>query len=503
MKAQEAYDELIRRAREEAVLDSCAALLGWDELTYLPRAGVAHRARQMALLAGLQHTQATDPRTGELLDALEHSVLTADPLAPAAVNIREIRRAYDRARRLPRTLVEELAQVSSLAQQAWAEALQAADFALFQPWLEKTVALKCREAECLGYHTCSYDALLVEYEPAARSREIAGLFEGLRRDLVPLAQAIAAATARAGAAVLRRAFPAARQRIFGEAVAAAIGFDFRGGRLDTTIHAFCTHIAPGDCRLAVRFHGHDLRDGLFGILHEAGHGLYEQGLDPEHFGTPMGEAVSVGVHESQARLWENTVGRSRSFWQHFLSFARQVFPAALRDVSLDEFYRAVNHVTPSLIRVGADEVTYNLHILIRFELEQALLAGDLRAADVAEAWGERYHKYLGLRPSNDAEGCLQDGHWGAGLIGYFPTYTLGNLFAAQLFAAADRDLGGLDAMFAAGRFDVLGDWLRTHIYRQGQRYPANQLIEHITGSPPDHRPFIQALQRKYGELYGF
>lgn len=502
MKAQEAYDELIRRARKEAVLDSCAALLGWDELTYLPRAGVAHRARQMALLAGLQHDRATDPRTGEMLGELEHSALTADPLAPAAVNVREMRRAYDRARRLPRSLVEELAQVSSLAQQVWAEALQAADFRLFRPWLEKTVALKCREAECLGYRTCSYDALLEDYEPGARSREIAALFEGLRRDLVPLAQAIAAATPRAGAAVLRRAFPVARQRVFGEAVAAAIGFDFRGGRLDTTIHAFCTHVAPGDCRLAVRFHRQDLREGLFGILHEGGHGLYEQGLDPEHFGTPMGEAVSVGVHESQARLWENTVGRSRPFWRHFFPFARQVFPTALRDVSLDGFYRAVNQVAPSLIRVGADEVTYNLHILIRFELEQALLAGDLRAAEVPEAWGERYHKYLGLRPGNDAEGCLQDGHWGAGLIGYFPTYTLGNLFAAQLFAAADRDLGGLDALFAAGRFDPLVDWLRTRIYRQGQRYPASRLIEHVTGSPPDHRPFIQALQRKYGELYG-
>jgi carboxypeptidase Taq len=502
MRAQQAYDELIRRAREEAVLASCTALLDWDELTYLPRAGVEHRARQMALLAGLQHDRTTDRRIGELLDELEHSTLVADPLAPAAVNIRELRRAYNRARRLPRSLVEELAQVTSLAQQAWAEALHTADFAYFLPWLEKVLVLKCQEAECLGYRTCSYDALLEEYEPGAQSREIACLFEGLRRDLVPLAQAITAIPRQPGPAILRRAFPVDRQRIFSEAVAAAIGFDFQGGRLDTTVHPFCTHIAPGDCRLAVRFHRHDLREGLFGILHEAGHGLYEQGLDPECFGTPMGEAVSVGVHESQARFWENNVGRSRAFWEHFFCFARQVFPNALHDVTLDQFHRAINHVEPTLTRVGADEVTYNLHILIRFELEEALMSGDLRPAEVPEAWAERYRKYLGLSPTNDAEGCLQDGHWGAGLVGYFPTYTLGNLFAAQLFAATDRDLGGLGQAFAAGRFEDLVDWLRVRVYRQGQRYPAARLIEQVTGSPPDHRPLIAALRRKYGELYG-
>jgi carboxypeptidase Taq len=244
-----------------------------------------------------------------------------------------------------------------------------------------------------------------------------------------------------------------------------------------------------------------LSDGFFGILHEAGHGLYEQGLDPEHHGTPLGEAASLAVHESQARLWENTVGRSRPFWEHFRKLARRIFPGALRDVTLDELHRAVNHVASTPIRVGADEVTYNLHILVRFELESALMAGDLTVRDVPVAWNEAYRAYLGITPSNDAQGCLQDGHWSAGLIGYFPTYTLGNLFAAQMFDQARAELGDLGEAFARGDFGGLLGWLHRKVYLQGHRYPAAQLLEHVTGSPPDPQPLIRALRRKYGELY--
>jgi carboxypeptidase Taq len=501
MRAQTAYEELLRRVKEESLLASCIELLGWDELTYMPRTGAAHRGNQMALLSGLQHAMATDPRIGELLGEVDGSTLVGDPLSDAAVNVREIRRAYDRMVRLPRSLVEELACVTTLAQHEWERARQDADFGRFCPWLEKVVRLKRLEAEAVGYETIAYDALLEEYEPGARSAEIAALFEALRRELAPLVEALTHAPRHADVTILRRQFPIDRQRIFGESVAAAVGFDFRGGRLDATVHPFCSGIGLGDCRLATRYCVHNFSEAFFSILHEVGHGLYEQGLDPVHHGTPMGEVPSLSLHESQARLWENTVGRCRPFWKHFYRMARAHFREALRDVPLDSFYLAVNHVEPSFIRAAADEVTYNLHIMVRFDLERALIAGDLAAAGVPEAWNAAYRHYVGVTPTNDAEGCLQDGHWGAGLIGYFPTYALGNLFAAQLFAQANAELGDLSDSFARGNFDGLLGWLRTKVHRQGHRYSANRLLQQITGARLDHRPFVQALQQKYTELY--
>jgi carboxypeptidase Taq len=501
MNAPAAYEELIARVRESSVLDSCAILLGWDEETYMPRGGAEHRGNQMALLAGLHHARITDLRIGDLLATVEASPLTADPLAPAAVNVREIRWTYDRARRLPRSLVEELARTTSLAQQEWAGALQRAHFALFRPWLERIVHLKVCEAEALGFDSDLYDPLLENYEPGARSAELAGLFDSLRHELVPLAQAITHARPRADVSILRRTYPLDRQRVLAEEAAAAVGFDFRRGRLDATRHPFFSTIGPGDCRITTRYRLDCFSDGFFGMLHEVGHGLYEQGLDPRHHGTPMGEAPSLAAHESQARLWENTVGRCLPFWTHFFPRARQVFPGALRDVSLDDFYFAVNHVEPTPVRVGADEVTYNLHILVRFDLERALLAGDLPVADVPGAWDEAYRHVLGIVPEDDAEGCLQDSHWAAGMFGYFPTYTLGNLFAAQLFARARLELGALDEQMKGGDFAGLLQWLSERVYRQGSRYPAARLIEQAAGAPLDHRPFVESLRQKYTALY--
>jgi carboxypeptidase Taq len=502
MTAQAAYDELAERSRERFLLASCSALLGWDEQTYMPKGGAEHRGRQMALLAGLHHEKATDPRIGELLAEVEGSDLARAPTSPAAVNVREWRRQYDRQTKLPRALVEELAKTTSLAQQEWIAARRASDFPRFRPWLDTIVTLKRREAECLGFEEDAYDALLDEYEPGARSRDLASLFEALRQELVSLAAAISGAGRKPDISILQRDYPVDRQRIFGEVMAAAVGFDFQRGRLDITAHPFCTGIGPGDCRLTTRYDPQDFGDAFFSILHEVGHGLYEQGLDPAHAGTPMGEAVSLGVHESQSRLWENAVGRSLPFWRHAFPTARRIFHEALADVSLDAFHFAVNHVEPSLIRVQADEVTYNLHILIRFTIERSLLSGDLPVADVPGAWAERYREDLGIAPKNDAEGCLQDIHWSAGLIGYFPTYTLGNLYAAQFFAKAREELGDLDAAFARGEFADLLGWLRQRIHQQGQRYRPAALVEHATGSKPDHRPLLQALRRKYGELYG-
>ena len=501
MLAQKAYEELIQRAREESLLASCIELLGWDELTYMPRKGGGQRGEQMALLSGLYHAKTTDPRKRDLLGELEGSRLASDPISVTAVNIREIRRAYRRATRLPRSLVEELARVTTRAQQEWESARRDADFESFRPWLERIVILKRQEAEAVGYDTVPYDALLDEFEPGARSEELVELFGDLRNELGPLASALTKSPHQANVAILHRDFPVDRQRIFCQAVAASIGFDFDGGRLDETVHPFCSAMGPGDCRLAIRYSAKDFSEGFFATLHEVGHGLYEQGLDPAHHGTPMGEAPSLSMHESQSRFWENNIGRSRPFWKHFHPLAQATFPEALGDVSLEELNFAVNHVARSPIRATADEVTYNLHILARFDLERALLSGDLKASELPAAWNETYRRHLGLTPANDAEGCLQDGHWGSGLIGYFPTYTLGNLYAAQFFARARLELGDLDEAIAHGHFAGLLSWLRTKVHRLGQRYSAKGLVEHATGKSVDHQPFVQALRQKYGELY--
>jgi carboxypeptidase Taq len=469
----------------------------------MPRGGAEHRGNQMALLAGLHHEKATDPRIGTLLEAIEGSDLVHDPDAVPAVNVREIRRIFDRQTKLPRTLVEELARTTTLAQQEWVVARQKSDFPHFRPWLEKIIHLKQREAECLCSGTPLYDALLDEYEPGATSVEVGRLFAVLRRELVPLVEAILSSPVRPDPTLLRAdgGYPVDRQQVFGEEVAAALGFDFHRGRLDTTAHPFCTGIGPGDCRITTRFDPDDFSDALFGVLHETGHGLYDQGLDPDHYGTPMGEAVSLGMHESQSRLWENAVGRSRAFWTHVLPLAQRIFHEALTGIALDDFLFAVNRVEPSLIRVHADEVTYNLHVLLRFELEQALLCGDLKVGEVPVAWNESMQRLLGLTPPDDATGCLQDIHWSCGLFGYFPTYTLGNLYAAQLFARANAELGDLGPSFARGEFAPLLDWMRAKVHRQGRRYRATRLIEHATGAPPSPEPLVAALREKYGALY--
>jgi carboxypeptidase Taq len=497
-RASEAYAELIRRVKDYNLLASCGALLGWDERTYMPHEGGAYRAEQMALVARLTHEMATAPRIGELLAEVEGSALNED----AAANVREIRRSYDRAVKLPPDLVEELARTTTRAQQVWQEARAANDFAAFRPWLEKIVALKRREADAVGYKASPYDALLDEYEPGATAAEITQVFAALRDDLVPLVQAILGSGRKAPRDVLEREYPVEQQRAFGEAAAKAIGFDFRAGRLDVTTHPFCSGIGPGDCRITTRYNPRHFNESFFGILHEAGHGIYEQGLAPEQFGTPLGSACSLGMHESQSRLWENQVGRGGPFWEHFFPKAKQAFPAALDDVSLDRWLFAINDVRPSFIRVEADEATYNMHIILRFELEQALVAGDLKPADAPAAWNEKFKQSFDLTPPTNAQGCLQDIHWSMGGLGYFPTYTLGNLYAAQLMEVARHDLGDLDADFRKGEFGRLKEWLNEKVHRPGQRWRAGELCRRVTGRPLSHKPLIAYLRGKYGPLYG-
>ncbi len=497
-----AYNDLIRRFKEYSLLGSCASVLSWDELTYMPPQGSPHRAEQMALLARLTHEMLTAPAVGESLAAAEASDAVKDSDGIEAANVREIRRHYDRAVKLPKELVEEIARVTSRAQQIWQGARKANDFAAFQPWLTRIIDLKRQQAVAIGFENNPYDALLDEFEPGAEAADITKVFADLRSDLVPLVKEITQSTRKPRREILDREYPIDRQEVFGQSAAAAIGFDFQAGRLDVTAHPFCSTAGPGDVRLTTRYNPNHFNESFFGILHEAGHGMYEQGLPAEHFGTPAGTATSLGIHESQSRLWENLVGRSRPFWEHFFPRAKQVFLKSLADVSFDEFVFAINDVQLSFIRVEADEVTYNLHIIMRFELEQAMLRGDLTAADVPAAWNEAFTKSFGLTPPDNARGCLQDVHWSFGGIGYFPTYTLGNMYAAQFMKAARRDLDGLDDDFRRGEFGRLKTWLNTNIHQHGARWRAGDLCRRITGQPLSHRPLLAYLREKYSALYG-
>jgi carboxypeptidase Taq len=502
MSLESAYADLIRRVKEAATLNACGSVLGWDERTYMPRHGGIFRGEQMALLARLAHEMSTAPQVGEALAEVEGSPLVADPAADAAANVREIRRAYDRAVKLPKELVEELARVTIRAQQAWQEARQANDFPSFRPWLDKLVQLKRDEAQAVGYDEHPYDALLDEYEPGAKASEITKVFADLSKELVPLIGAIQSSPRKPKRDILERDYPVDLQKVFGQSAAAAIGFDFSAGRLDVTTHPFCSGIGPGDCRITTRYNPRFFNEAFFGILHEAGHGIYEQGLNAEHFGSALGSYCSLGIHESQSRLWENQVGRGKPFWEHFFSRAQQTFPATLGNVALDDFYFAINEVKPSFIRVEADEATYNLHIILRFELELSLLKGDLLPEDVPTAWNEKFFKMFGLRVPDDRQGCLQDIHWSMGGLGYFPTYTLGNLYAAQWMDQSRQDMPGLEDDFRLGQFGRLKHWLNEKVHRPGRRWPANDLCRRVTGQPLSHQPMLKYLRQKYGQLYG-
>jgi carboxypeptidase Taq len=497
------YDELLTELKSISLLGSCAAVLGWDEQTYLPLAGAEHRANQLSFLAGIGHERATSPRIGNLLAELESSGQLGEADSPMAVNVREARRSYDRATKLPRRLVEELSRVTSLGQQAWVAARKEKNFPAFQPWLEQILKLKREEAAAIGYAGgVPYDALLDDYEPGAKTADVQAVFTPLRDATVELVTAIRESGKRPDVAILERSFPINAQREFAIDAATKIGFDFNAGRLDVAAHPFCSGFGPGDCRLTTRYDEHHFPGAFFGTLHEAGHGIYEQGLNKDAFGTAMGETTSLGIHESQSRMWENFVGRSRAFWSHFYEPARRAFPVALSDVAAEDFYAAINDVRPSFIRVEADEVTYNLHIMLRFELEQQLIAGDLQPADVPAVWNDTFTRYFGITPPDDAQGCLQDIHWSAGLFGYFPTYALGNMYAGQFFEAAAKELGDLNAMFAAGEFQPLKEWLNRNIHARGKLYRADRLVEVVTGEPLSQSPLVRHLHGKFDPLFG-
>ncbi len=502
------HSKLAKYLRDDAVLGSVASIISWDEQTQLPPAATDLRADQSSMLAMMSHKRATAPELGEMIAAAERHVveqkLGTD--STEATVAREARRDFDRSTKLPADLVEALARAQVVGHQAWVSARKADDFNAFQPHLDNMLGLKRQEADCVGHDGDRYNALLDDYEPGETSTGIEQVFTDLKDELVTLVAKIQDSGRVAPRDILRRHYPVEAQRNLSRQAAQACGFDFDAGRLDVAVHPFCTGIGPGDTRLTTRFDEHEFAGAFFGTLHETGHGLYEQNLPKiEHFGNGCGMAISLGIHESQSRTWENPVGRSQAFWEHFWPIARKFFPAALNDVRTDDFLFAINDVRPSFIRVESDEATYNLHILLRFELERAMLSGDLNVADLPGAWNERMQKYLGITPSKDSLGCLQDVHWSAGYLGYFPTYTLGNLYGAQFFESVTTHLGGeaeRDSMFARGEFQPLLDWLITHIHSKGRRSSARELVNTVTGRELTAQPLLNHLKRKAAEFYG-
>jgi carboxypeptidase Taq len=499
------YARLLAELRELAVLGSINATLGWDQEVMMPPAAAELRGEQAALLSTLMHERRTSSALGDLIARCEGDAETmADP--DAAANLRNLRHDYDRVTKLPTELVREMAEVSTLSMSRWREARENGDFAAFAPWLERLVRLNRQTAEALGVPDGGelYDALLENYEPGMRARELDRVFGELRTGLVPLIRELREEGTRPDTAWMDIPLAVDAQVAFNRGVVERMGFDFRGGRLDVSTHPFCESPGPGDTRLTTRYDEKQLLSALHGTMHETGHGLYEQGLPKaERFGQPLAEAASMGIHESQSRMWENLVGRSRPFWEWALpELQRQVGDPAVAALDVDTVYRGLNVVEPDLIRIESDEATYNLHIMLRFDLERALLRDDLAVADLPGAWNERVRADLGLEVPSDKEGVLQDIHWSMGAIGYFPTYTLGNLYSAQLWDALSRELPDLDDQLRRGEFGGLLGWLRTHVHDHGRRYTAPELCQRATGRPLGHEPLLRYLEGKLRPVYG-
>ncbi len=493
------FPSLLARMQELKDLQGIIGLATWDQETFMPPKADSSRALQLATLQGLYHERLVDPRLGDVLAwAAEQTALSGDQRAMVRVLTRE----REREVRVPQALVKALAEAQSRALSAWRQARKEKRFALFQPALGRLLELRREQADAYGHTGERYDALLEGYEPGMRVERLTPVLTALRDQLIPMVAAIAGAPRKIPDLFQGRRFDRDAQWRFTMKLLADMGFDLEAGRQDQSIHPFTGGTHPLDVRLTTRLDEGNPLSALFGTIHEGGHGLYEQGFAPEHHRTPLAAAPSMGLHESQSRLWENIVGRGHAFWEHYFPALRKEFPGALAGVDLEGFYGAVNRVAPSLIRVEADEVTYNLHIILRYELELLLIHDELPLADLPAAWSERMERYLGLTPPDDTQGVLQDIHWAWGEFGYFPTYALGNLYAASLWRAAERAVPGLTEHIRQGNLLALRDWLRDTVHRQGYRLPAEDLIRQVTLEGLTDTDFLGYLREKYGALYG-
>jgi carboxypeptidase Taq len=495
------FQTLQARLAEINDFQATAAVLRWDQQTYMPPGGAETRAMQLTTVASTIHERFVSDEIGQLLEDLETELRDADYDSFEASLVRVTRRNYDRQRKLPPKLVAELAKARSLGHAAWEKARAASDFGAFRPHLETILDLTIQRAEALGYQDRRYDALLDYYEPEMKAVQVEALFEEMKAGLVPLVQAIAERKDAVDDSIFAQDFDESKQWEFGLEVIKRIGFDFDRGRQDRAVHPFTSGFSPGDVRLTTRVFRDQFKSALFATIHEMGHGTYEQGYDRAFDRTPLSDPVSLGVHESQSRMWENVVGRSRRFWDFWLPRLKKYFPAQLAGVDVETFYRAINRVQPSLIRVEADEVTYNLHIFLRFEIENLMLEGKVKLADLPELWNAKMEEYLGIRPQNDAQGVLQDVHWSGGMIGYFPTYSLGNLLSALFFNQAVSDIPDIPSQIQQGDYSALLSWMRHKIHVHGAKYTPAELVERVTGGPIRTEPFLAYIRQKYTEIY--
>jgi len=482
-------------------LQLAAAVLEWDQQTYMPESGAQPRAMQLGTLMRLAHSKFVHDDFAAALEQAKASSAQMDPDSDEAGIVRYVEREFQRQRRVPTDWVAEDARTTALARQAWEKARADSDFAHFRPHLEKVIELRRQYAGFFAPYDHVYDPLLDVFEPGMKTSQVKTVFETLRPQQVELVREIAERGAPVDDSMLHRRFAVQKQWGLGVEIITAFGYDFKGGRQDKTAHPFTTAFGIGDVRITTRHDPNFLPSGLFSTLHEAGHALYVQGMSPALDRTPLLQGASFAVHESQSRMWENLVGRSRPFWTHYYPRLQKLFPRALGDVDVESFYRAINRVQRSLIRVEADEATYNLHVMLRFEIEIALLDRSLEVKDLPQVWNHRMQEYLGLTPPNDAQGVLQDIHWSSGYIGYFPTYALGNLIACQLWEKIRAEIPDLERQIERGEFGELLGWLRQKIHRHGGKFEPADLVQRVTGSGITSEPYLRYLRSKYGEIY--
>ena len=498
------YDQLHALSKTTALLTSIESLLEWDQETFMPADAIQGRALQIEWLASLVHKNRTSPafakRLGRLIDIKTGAIQDASLSPKEMASVREWRRDYLKAVKLPNAFVKQFAKTTATSSHAWKSAKRHNDFREFAPHLEKVVSLCRKKADILGFQEHPYDALLDLYEPDMKTSFLLPLFSKLRLELTALLKEITAKPP-ISQDCLHRHCPKHQQKAFTSLLLKAMGFHDGFSRIDFSAHPFCSRLLPEDVRMTTKIHPDNPFFSIFAVLHEGGHGLYSLGLPKEAFGSPLSEPLSLGIDESQSRWWETLIGQSRPFWEYFFPLLQREFPSQFEEVTLDDLYRAINHVTPSLIRIEADEVTYNLHIIVRFELEKALIEGSVKVREIPDLWNAKIRECLGVSPRFDGEGCLQDIHWSLGLFGYFPTYALGNLYAAQFFNTFEKQFADWNRRVAGGDLAFVREWLRENIHQYGRQFSSTELCQKATGQPlsPDH--FMRYLRHKYGSLY--
>ena len=482
-------------------LSAATAVLAWDQRTYMPPKGAEERGEQMATLSRLIHEMSTSAESGKALDELIPYAATLDRDSDDARLIKEAKKAYDKNTKVPAEKVAEFARVTTIAQEVWVKARSESNFSIFQPHLEKIVELRREYASVFKPYDHVYDPLLDDFEPGLKTAQVQAIFSHLRPQQVELIQAIAKKP-QVDDSFLKQNFADQKQWDFGVEVVKAFGYDWEAGRQDRTAHPFSIGFGINDVRITTRVIEDQVASAMFSTMHEAGHAMYQQGVKWDLRRTLLAGGASLAIHESQSRMWENLVGRSRPFWRCFYPRLQELFSAQLANVSMEAFYKAINKVDRSFIRVEADEATYNLHVMLRLEIEIALMEGSLEVKDLPEAWNSRMRDYLGIVPPNDKLGVLQDVHWSGGMIGYFPTYALGNLVSAQLWEVINRDIPNLEEQIEKGEFSSLLGWLREKVHAHGAKFEPQELVERITGSTIDPQPYIKYLNTKYSDIYG-